>query len=98
MSEYEKIVKGKAKRGRKPLPPEEKELRNEFQRQKNRFRAEVRRRALAVLAAQNQEKFQEVMQIESQSLLKHPRFQALSDYQTFVKQITSDKSRSKKKK
>lgn len=50
MSEYTAIKNTlKARRGRKPLPPEERERRLAKQRADNRLRQEARRRALAVL-------------------------------------------------
>lgn len=50
MSEYETLVSTVGKRrGRKPLPPEERERRRALQRKENSRRQEARRRAHLVL-------------------------------------------------
>ena len=57
-TEYEKILEsGASKRGRKPLPANEKAQRLAEQRVKNRMRAEARRRALIVLAHRHSDEF-----------------------------------------
>jgi hypothetical protein len=68
MSEYENVVQGTAKRGRKPLPAEEKQRRVELQKEQNRLRQEARRRAALVLQHRYSEEFSGLCSIELTSL------------------------------
>lgn len=52
------------KRGRKPLPVEERERRRAIQIEKNRIKQDARRRALAVLAHRHSEEFQQLLRTE----------------------------------
>lgn len=68
-TEYEKIVAaGANKRGRKPLPAAEKAERLAEQREKNRMRAEARRRALIVLSHKYRTEFSKLYKAEFDSL------------------------------
>lgn len=66
MSEYEKIKASGFKRGRKPLPPEEKALRVEAHKKKQ----EARRRALAVLQHRHAQEFAQIWEAELKALLE----------------------------
>jgi predicted metallo-beta-lactamase superfamily hydrolase len=52
------------KRGRKPLPPEERERRRSAQAEKNRIKQDARRRALAILAHRHSDEFQAILNEE----------------------------------
>lgn len=68
-TEYEKILEsGASKRGRKPLPANEKAERLAEQRIKNRMRAEARRRALIVLAHRHATEFYKLYKGEYDAL------------------------------
>jgi len=68
-TEYQKIVAaGGNKRGRKPLPKAEKAERLAEQREKNRMRAEARRRALIVLSHKYRKEFSELYKNEYEAL------------------------------
>ena len=70
-TEYEKIVaSGGNKRGRKPLPESERVLRLAEQREKNRMRAEARRRALIVLSHRHAEEFSGLYKTEYKAMEK----------------------------
>jgi hypothetical protein len=64
MSEYNEIKASGFKRGRKPLPPEEKARRVEIQKK----RQEARRRALAVLQHRHAEEFAQICEAEFKAL------------------------------
>jgi hypothetical protein len=55
------------KRGRKPLPPEERERRRAIQVQKNRVKQDARRRALSILAVRHSEEFKKLLNKELKS-------------------------------
>lgn len=68
-TEYEKILaSGVSKRGRRPLPPDEKAERLAEQRMKNRMRAEARRRSLIVLAHRHAAEFSKLYKSEYKAL------------------------------
>jgi len=68
-TEYEKILEsGASKRGRKPLPANEKAQRLAEQRVKNRMRAEARRRALIVLAHRHSSEFAKLYKGEYEAM------------------------------
>jgi len=68
-TEYEKILaSGMSKRGRRPLPANEKAERLAEQRIKNRMRAEARRRSLIVLAHRHAAEFAKLYKGEYQAL------------------------------
>lgn len=66
MTEYQQIIadKTKSKRGRKPLPAEEKARRVEIQKEKNRLRQEARRRASLVLQHRYADEFDALYKVE----------------------------------
>lgn len=66
MTEYQEIIadKTKSKRGRKPLPAEEKARRVEIQKEKNRLRQEARRRASLVLQHRYADEFDALYKVE----------------------------------
>ena len=66
MTEYQQIIadKTKSKRGRKPLPAEEKARRVEIQKEKNRLRQEARRRASLVLQHRYADEFEALYKVE----------------------------------
>ena len=57
----------KKKRGRKPLPPEERERRRVIQVEKNRIKQDARRRALTILAHRHSEEFKQLLAKELKS-------------------------------
>lgn len=58
MSEYESIAEVvRKRRGRKPLPVEERERRRALQKEQNRLRQEARRRAYLVLQHRHEDEF-----------------------------------------
>lgn len=65
MSEYAKIKASGFKRGRKPLPPDEKARRIEMHKKKQ----EARRRALAVLQHRHSQEFAQIWEEEFAALL-----------------------------
>lgn len=69
MSEYSKINAEKKKRGRKPLPPEEKARRVAIQRENNRKRQEARRRANMVLQERYADEFALLYKAEYAALI-----------------------------
>jgi hypothetical protein len=68
MSEYENVVQGTVKRGRKPLSLEEKQGRIQIQKQQNRLRQEARRRAALVLQHRYADEFVKLFSVELNSL------------------------------
>ena len=68
-TEYQKILaSGAGKRGRKPLPANEKAEKLAEQRVKNRMRAEARRRALIVLTHRHESEFAKLYKSEYSAL------------------------------
>lgn len=55
------------KRGRKPLPPEERERRRAIQVANNRVKQDARRKALKILALRHTEEFQQLLNDELKS-------------------------------
>ena len=73
MSEYEKIIENVGKRrGRKPLPAEERERRRLLQKAENRRRQEARRRAFLVLQHRYPEEFSALLTQEYEALESKP--------------------------
>ena len=68
MSDYKKLVQGNTKRGRKPLPADEKQRRIELQKEQNRLRQEARRRAALVLQHRYSDEFTGLFSVELESL------------------------------
>lgn len=66
MSEYEEIKASGFKRGRKPLPPDEKARRVELHKKKQ----EARRRALAVLQHRHAQEFAQIWENEFSALVQ----------------------------
>lgn len=74
-TQYENIKdKLLKKRGRKPLPPEEKARRVAEQKKDNRRRAEARRRAYIVLQHKYDEEFKKLFAEEYENLGNDNRF------------------------
>jgi hypothetical protein len=71
MSDYTDIVSQGKKRGRKPLPPEEKARRQEIQKAENRKRQEARRRASLVLQHRYSDEFAGLYKKEYEALAKN---------------------------
>jgi hypothetical protein len=72
---YEQMKASLQKRkGRKPLPEEEKARRNELQKRENARRAEARRRANVVLSHKYEEEFKVLFNEEYSALESDKRF------------------------
>lgn len=73
MSEYEKIIETVGKRrGRKPLPVEERDRRRAAQKEQNRLRQEARRRAFLVLQHRYPEEFSAILEDEYKAITTAP--------------------------
>lgn len=64
MSEYERLIKGLRRRGRKPLEEAERARRRKEQIERNRLRQEARRRAYMVLSHRHSAEFEELFRAE----------------------------------
>lgn len=69
MSEYERLIKGLRRRGRKPLEEEERKRRRAEQVERNRRRQEARRRAYMVLSHRHAEEFEELFRVEYEAII-----------------------------
>lgn len=69
MTEYTRITETTGKRrGRKPLPPDERERRRTLQKERNKKRQEARRRAFFVLQHRHSEEFEQLLAEEFKAL------------------------------
>ena len=69
MSEYERIIETTGnRRGRKPLPVEERDRRRALQKEQNRKRQEARRRAFLVLQHRHSAEFEALLAEELSAL------------------------------